>query len=428
MLPTNHEEQSLPLPLKELEPALALVLTLQQTEVGILMLRDEGTGALAPVLGRGLTNDQLRLFAGHPLTGPFGQAVSSMQRVSIPDAFDTELGALARQLSFRAVDIFPLCRAEGPPFGVVAVMFSGVGTRADTYPAVDLCTKMLVCMLDNAYLRHTAQQHQEHAERIAKDKVEFLARVSHELRNPLNAISGYLELLRLDFGNHMTEPQSILLDRVCQSSRILGNIIEDLITFARLEVGHMHYDIAPVSVYEIVDAAALIVRPLAAARGQHFHVHVPDRRLAVHADGARVRQILTNLLTNGVKFTSQGGSVQLTCTGLDEHTVQFTVSDTGSGIPRDQLDKIFCPYVQVGVPLGGGLDGSGLGLAISRDLAAGMRGSLNADSVVGQGSTFTLVLPRARPLARRTRPKQRPASPLPAAPTRQSPLPGSASR
>jgi signal transduction histidine kinase len=277
-------------------------------------------------------------------------------------------------------------------------MFEGVGTRTDTYSAVELCTKMLVCMLEHAAQRHTAELAAADAERIARDKVEFLARLSHELRNPLNAVSGYLELLRLDLSTRLTDVQSGLLDHVQASARILANLIDDVMTFAKLEVSHITYDIQSIRIGDIIDSTALIIKPFAESQGFSLQICVPDRDLLIQADCTRVRQILTNLLTNAVKFTARGGVIQLSCNAMDADTVQFIVSDSGAGIPGNKLEAIFHPYVQAGRPVIGNVGGSGLGLAIGRELAEGMNGRLFAKSVIGRGSTFTLELPRAKQL------------------------------
>jgi signal transduction histidine kinase len=386
---------SWPLPASELEPALALLLALESAPMGVIMLRQGQSDSLYPVLGRGLSGDQVDRFGIHRIdVGPFGTASGSRRRVSIADVWETELSAVGHELGFRAMDIVPLYRGEGPALGVAAALFQAPATRQmPNYPNVDLCAGMLVCMLENAQLRQAAELAKSRAEQIARDKVEFLARLSHELRNPLSAITGYLELLRLDLGE-LTEPQSTLLDRVRRSERMLMNIIEDVITFAKLEVGHTEYHITVAPVTAIIEAADLVTRPMAESRGLALHVDIRQRRLAVIADPTRVRQILTNLLTNSVKFTAQGGTITLTCAAAGPNTVEFIVEDTGIGIPENALDAIFRPYVQVSPQLVDGVGGSGLGLAISRDFAEAMHGRLTVRSEVGKGSTFTLQLPR----------------------------------
>jgi signal transduction histidine kinase len=393
----TNDRLSWPLPFSELEPALALMLALEEAPMGVMMLRQAESDSLYPVLGRGLRAGQVERFGiHHKGVGPFGTASGNHRRVSIADAWETDLSVVAHELGFRAIDIVPLCRGDGPAFGVAVAMFPTPGTgKMPDLPNVDLCAGMLVCMLENAQLRQAAERAKDRAEQIARDKVEFLARLSHELRNPLNAITGYLELLRLDLGDDATEPRSMLLDRVRRSERMLVTIIDDVITFAKLEVGHIAYRIGSAPVTEIVEAAELITRPLAEARGLSLHVEVRDRRLSVIADPSRVRQILTNLLTNAVKFTAQGGTVTLTCVASGSDTVQFIVQDTGIGIADDEIEAVFRPYVQAGPLLVDGLAGSGLGLTISRDFAKAMHGSLTAQSEVGKGSTFTLQLPRA---------------------------------
>ena len=123
--------------------------------------------------------------------------------------------------------------------------------------------------------------------------------------------------------------------------------------------------------------------------------HPNGAPLAVRADAEKVRQILLNLLSNAVKFTDEGGLIRVSCERAAGESVRIRVRDTGIGIPAERLEHVFEPFVQVGRQLNRPSEGVGLGLAISRDLARGMGGELTAESEVGKGSTFTLVLPEA---------------------------------
>jgi signal transduction histidine kinase len=136
-----------------------------------------------------------------------------------------------------------------------------------------------------------------------------------------------------------------------------------------------------------------MIAPQLETSGIHFLPAPNSRKVDIHADPERVRQILLNLLTNAIKFTPAGGTIRVSCEE-DDATVRMRVHDTGIGIPADKLESIFEPFVQLDRSDRGGRAGTGLGLAISRDLARAMHGELKADSEVGRGSTFTLSLPR----------------------------------
>ena len=230
------------------------------------------------------------------------------------------------------------------------------------------------------------------AEAANRAKAEFLAAMSHELRTPLNAISGYVELLESGLRGPINEVQAEDLRRIKRSGQHLLGIINDLLNFSRLEAGTVNYDITAFSIAHALDEVRMMVEPLAGAKGIELVWPEADDRVIVRADVAKVEQILVNLIGNAVKFTEAGGRVTITY-DMRPGRVDIAVEDTGVGIPEDQLDAIFEPFVQVGRTLSSSHEGAGLGLAISRDLARAMGGDLVATSEEGVGSRFALRLP-----------------------------------
>jgi PAS domain S-box-containing protein len=234
------------------------------------------------------------------------------------------------------------------------------------------------------------------SEEANRTKSHFLAAMSHELRTPLNAIGGYTDLLAMGVRGSVTEEQLEDLQRIKRSQQHLLGIINDILNFSRIEAGQTTYDFASVPMSDVVEAVGHMIEPQAAAKELELQVTECPREVAVWADKAKVEQILINLLSNAVKFTEQG-KVTLECDWRDSQSVSIAVSDTGIGIPADQLEKIFEPFVQVGRSLTQTQEGTGLGLAISRDLARGMGGDIVVTSEHEQGSRFTLTLPRTPP-------------------------------
>jgi PAS domain S-box-containing protein len=224
-------------------------------------------------------------------------------------------------------------------------------------------------------------------------KSEFLAAMSHELRTPLNAIGGYTDLLEMGVRGPVTQEQLDDLQRIKRSQQHLLGLINDILSFSRMEAGQITYEYSAVPLSSVIESVGHMIEPQAALKGIKLTLEACPPNVVAWADKTKVDQILLNLLSNAVKFTKEG-AVALDCDWHDEQRVGITVSDTGVGIPSDQLERIFEPFVQVGRSLTGGSQGTGLGLAISRDLARAMGGDITVSSEIGKGSLFRLTLPR----------------------------------
>jgi signal transduction histidine kinase len=231
------------------------------------------------------------------------------------------------------------------------------------------------------------------AEQASNAKSQFLGMMSHELRTPLNAIGGYAQLIEDEIRGPITDEQRADLGRIRRSQRHLLNVIENVLGFLKLGSGRMRYDLQDVLVDDIVLASEELIRPMLEAKHLHFAHRSMGGSLMVRADRSKLQQILVNLLSNATKFTDPGGRVSVECDGMAA-TIQIRVADTGCGIPPDRLDTVFQPFVQVDGGRQSQGEGTGLGLSISRDFAVGMGGQLLAESQLGRGSTFTIVLPR----------------------------------
>ena len=247
------------------------------------------------------------------------------------------------------------------------------------------------------------------AEQANQAKTDFMAVMSHELRTPLNAVIGYAELLDLGLGGALTAEQRQQVGRIVASGRHVLGLVNEILDLAKADAGRLSVDRVPTSVSEVVEAAIVLAQPQADARG--LKLVVPDEvphHVRFIGDRDRVLQILANLLSNAVKFTERGGSVRLDVVREERPPeskylvaatswVALRVTDTGIGIPPENLARIFSPFIQGERGHTRRTDGTGLGLTISRQLARIMRGDVVATSVPGEGSAFTLWLPAAEP-------------------------------
>jgi signal transduction histidine kinase len=233
------------------------------------------------------------------------------------------------------------------------------------------------------------------AELASSAKSDFLAVMSHELRTPLNAIIGYVSLLADGITGPVNIQQVAQLGRVKASATHLLALIEQILSLSRIEAGHEDMHVEHVDVRTVVRDATTLVEPLMAAKGLALQVDLPPEPGELATDVTKVRQILLNLLTNASKFTERG-TVRCELRAEVEMFV-VDVSDTGRGITSADLPHVFESFWQAGVGDHERPEGVGLGLSVSRRLAQLLGGEITVESEPGQGSTFTLRLPRRVP-------------------------------
>ena len=259
-------------------------------------------------------------------------------------------------------------------------------------------TELKRAAAEREQLLERERQARAEAEAANRAKSEFLAVMSHELRTPLNAIGGHAQLIEMGVHGPVTDAQRDALRRIERSQRHLLALINDVLNLTRIEAGRVEYALEPVPLGPLLAEVVSTLEPLLSAKGLACEVSADsDETAVVTADREKAHQIVLNLLTNAIKYTTAGGRITVEAAPCPDRPAMacVRVRDTGVGIPAEQLERVFEPFVQLGRPASGRPDGIGLGLAISRDLARGMGGDLTAESTPGMGSTFTLVLPRA---------------------------------
>ncbi|MEI9696359.1 aerobic respiration two-component sensor histidine kinase ArcB [Moellerella wisconsensis] len=234
------------------------------------------------------------------------------------------------------------------------------------------------------------KRYQEALENASRDKTTFISTISHELRTPLNGIVG---LSRILLDTELTAEQMKYLKTIHVSAITLGNIFNDVIEMNKIERRKVQLDNQPINLTEFISDLENLSGLLAQPKGLKFTLETDEELpVTILSDGTRLRQILWNLIGNAVKFT-QKGEVKLRIWREADDKLLFQVQDSGIGIPKDELDKIFAMYYQVTDSAGGRpATGTGIGLSVSRRLAQNMGGDIQVESSIGNGSTFTLSI------------------------------------
>lgn len=311
---------------------------------------------------------------------------------------DEELARI-RALDPRSLLIVPL-RSGARILGAITLAStrSGSGRRyaQDDLAVAEEFARRATLAIEAAVHYRDMSRAQFVAEAANRAKSEFLTTMSHELRTPLNAILGYVQILQLEINGPVTDAQRKHLQRIEESQRHLLGLIEDVLAFAKIEAGRVELQLTDLSVHQVLTEAAVLAHVQMQRKELQYEYAPCDATLRVRGDGARVRQVVLNLLSNAMKFTEAGGRITVACVPGDTDVV-IRVADTGIGIPRDKLELIFRPFVQLDSTLTRKADGTGLGLAISRSFAREMGGDLTATSIVGEGSVFSFRLPRCAP-------------------------------
>jgi PAS domain S-box-containing protein len=237
-----------------------------------------------------------------------------------------------------------------------------------------------------------ARRQAELMEKANSAKNEFLSRMSHELRTPLNAVLGFAQLLDLD---PLREDQQASVNQILNGGRLLLQLIDDVLDIAKIESDRLSLSVEAVALSEFLADVVDLVRPMAAGAGVTLDYRSEDIAIEyVHADQRRLRQVLLNLLSNAIKYNRVGGRVSVSAEVMENSLVNILVKDTGMGIRREYLPRLFTPFDRLGAEATG-IEGTGVGLALSHRLMTTMGGHLSALSESGSGSTFIATIPAA---------------------------------
>jgi signal transduction histidine kinase len=375
---------------------------------GVLLRASDGALELLDLVGDGDGDEERRRVARLPADdpSPAGEAARSARPVFVESAEAWDARGYRRRAGgahadgaasdARAWAALPLV-LDDRVLGVLTLGFHepralDAGERAFLLAHARQCA----LALERARLFDAEREARAQAEEASRAKSDFLNVLSHELRSPANAILGHAQLLELGVHGPVTGAQAEALGRIGRSAHLMGALVNDLLNLSRIEQGRLVYDVRDVPVREALELVTGVMRPQVEAKRLALAIAPVPSALVARADPERLQQILINLLTNAIKFTEQGTlTLGAACDG---RTVRITMQDTGIGIPPEKLASVFDRFVQVDLSLTRRAGGMGLGLSIARDLARGMDGELAVASTEGEGSVFTLTLPRAADL------------------------------
>ena len=374
--------------------ALPTAITLLILGVGILVaVRDRGVAAL--LMDEGAAGVLTRRLLPAALFAPVVLGIIRLAGESA-GIYESEFGASLFAVS--TILIF-----------VVLVLWSARVLRITDKERVDLLALEQQARAHAEKARSESEAARAEAERANNSKTDFLAVMSHELRTPLTAIMGYEELLSDGITGPITELQRQQLGRINASARHLLGLIDEILTFARVDVGRERVRWESMSVNHTLTDAAALVQPMAADKRLRFVIELLDEDQAIQTDGTKLRQMLVNLLSNGIKFTEKG-EVRVGC-AVDNGILEVRIADTGVGIAAENIEDVFEPFWQAEQSATRKTGGTGLGLSVTRKLARLLGGDVTVASRMGAGTTFLLTLPMKAPSGETVRHRDTPTTP-----------------
>ena len=347
---------------------------------GILLARPDGVIFTANPAAH-------RLF-GHAEGGLIGRR---FREIVHEDELEDDLRLFERLVEGEIPHFLGERRYVTPDGGTVST-YTGAALVADADGTPDYIVVTVSDITERVETEIQLRSARDEAERANAAKSTFLSSMSHELRTPLNSILGFAQLLELD--PQVSAQQKEQIRQIRKGGDLLLDLINEVLDLARVESGRMTLSFENVAIGPAVAETLEIVRPLAAERSITIRDHA-SRHYALFAymDRTRFKQILLNLLSNAVKYNRDGGSIEITCDHTDA-VVSLRVADTGRGIPADQFAELFEPFNRLQAD-STNVRGAGIGLALAKRLVEAMHGSIAVESVVGEGSCFTLHIPYA---------------------------------
>jgi signal transduction histidine kinase len=314
--------------------------------------------------------------------------------IAVPGAYQSHLRDVLIGAGFRAVLSVPLLREE-QIIGSLSLTRKAPGEfPPEVIEVLKTFATQSALAIQNARLFREIADKSAQLEAASRHKSEFLANMSHELRTPLNAIIGFSEVLTERMFGELNEKQDEYLRDIHASGQHLLSLINDILDLSKIEAGRMELEATDFDLPSAIDNALILVRERASRRGITLGHSVDERLGQIRGDERKVKQVLLNLLSNALKFTAEGGRIDVRARVHDE-VAEIAVTDTGVGIAPEDQEAVFEEFRQVGTA-DKKVEGTGLGLALSRKFIELHGGKIWVTSAVGVGSTFTFTLPVRR--------------------------------
>ena len=350
------------------------------------------TASYGPVPSR-LVGETLRITRGSVA----GRAVADRRTVHVGDLsaeLETEFPDAKPQSTLwghRTTLATPLL-LEGVPIGAIFIRRTVVRPFSEQQiRLLEIFAAPAALALENARLFREIADKSRQLELASQHKSEFLANMSHELRTPLNAIIGFSEVLAQGMFGAINEKQTEYLQDILESGRHLLSLINDILDLSKIEAGRMELEPADFDLPSAIENALTLVRERASRRGIRLGSTIDTRLGMISGDERKVKQVLLNILSNALKFTPEGGRIDIDAR-LHADRAEVSVTDTGVGIAPGDQEAVFEEFRQVGAT-DKKAEGTGLGLALSRRFIELHGGQISVQSEIGHGSTFTFTLP-----------------------------------
>jgi PAS domain S-box-containing protein len=335
------------------------------------------------------------LYANPRAGGIFGRASSSMEGVRLGDLFDHR----ERQADLTRVRDYIAGMRTGAPQGTLELRLRRPdGVTVDTEISVGqstlegepIFTVIIRDVTERKRIERELQRARVEATRATNAKSEFISRMSHELRTPLNSILGYAQLLDTAV---LAEDDRDGMQQIVRAGRHLLALVDEVLDIARIEAGRISLNIEPLDPADVAAQARDLIRPRADERG--IDIVISDRlhQVPVSADQQRLRQVLLNLLSNGVKYNRAGGQVRVDGAVQGDH-VRVTVEDDGPGVPEELVPRLYTPFDRLGAERSG-VEGTGVGLSLVQHLVEAMGGNVGYERAANAGACFWFTVPRA---------------------------------